>query len=124
MSLKMYTTPLLLGLLALQSTLLFAAKGPTAMAEDPSPEAASTQESVDAAPLRNELVCRYFEMDEDDLRSDAHGEINTTSPRGDVEAFFGDHATLSPHSMDFEVGQSLSGKPTYWVQICLSTGGS
>ena len=119
-----YTTPLLFGLILIQSILLFASQGPTAMAEDPEPQDPSAQENLDAAPPRTDLVCRYFEMDEDDLKNDAHGEINTASPRGDVEAFFGDHATLSPHSMDFEVGQSLSGKPTYWVQICLAAAGS
>ena len=122
MSRKTYTTPLLLGLILLQAILLLASTGPTALAENP--EAPQAEENPEATPPRNELVCRYFEMEENDLRTEAHGEINTGSPRGKIESFLGDHATLMPHSMDFEMGQSLSGKPTYWVQICLSKTGS
>ena len=79
--------------------------------------------------LANELcgaaavdAVEILELDEADLRADAHGEINTQSPTGEIEKFLsGDYAGLEPHSMDFEMGQSLSGKPTYWVQVCLRT---
>ncbi len=116
------TTPLLFTLIAAQAALLFALVGPSARAEDP-PEEESV-EALEAPPPRQDLVCRYFELDEDDLNADARGEINTANPTGEMEAFMGDHATWTPHSMDFEMGQSLSGKPTYWVQICLSKSGS
>ena len=111
------TTHILFGLLILQTGLLLGASWPSAQADDHEETEAP---AVEVQPTPQELVCRYFELDEDDLRADAHGEINTRTPTGDVEKFLkGDHALLEPHSMDFEMGQSLSGKPTYWVQICL-----
>ena len=54
------------------------------------------------------------------FKSDAHGEINTTSPRGDGKVSLAIMPPCRPTPWIFEIGQSLSGKPTYWVQICLT----
>lgn len=118
------TSPLLLAIILLQAAFLFGQSWPSAQAEETETET----ETEDAAPLSTEaevpapmdLICRYFELDEADLRADAHGEINTQNPTGEMEKFLsGDYAGLEPYSLDFEMGQSLSGKPTYWVQVCL-----
>jgi hypothetical protein len=114
------TSTLLIGIILLQAAFLLGQSWPSAQAEEPdAPEAvAEPVETSTSEPM--DLVCRYFELDEADLRADAHGEINTQNPTGDLEKFLkGDHAGLEPYSMDFEMGQSLSGKPTFWVQVCL-----
>ncbi len=111
---------LLIGLIILQTALLLGRSWPTAQAEEAQTEEEETAplQALEAPPM--DLVCRYFELDESSLRGDAHGEINTQNPTGDLEKFLkGDYAGMEPFSMDFETGQSLSGKPTYWVQVCL-----
>ena len=116
------TSSLLIGLILLQSALLVGQVWPSAQAEEAPSEEEAPASTEATAPTPLDLVCRYFELDEADLRADAHGEINTQNPTGDLEKFIkGDHAGLEPYSMDFEMGQSLSGKPTYWVQVCLRT---
>ena len=71
----------------------------------------------------SQTVCRYFEMDEDDLKTCSRGNQHDISPWNVRNLLWRSYHPVA-HSMDFEVGQSLSGKPTYWVQICLSTVGS
>ena len=116
------TSPWLIGIILLQAAFLLGQSWPSAQAEETDTEDTIPPTTEVAAPTPMDLVCRYFELDEADLRADAHGEINTQSPTGEIEKFLsGDYAGLEPHSMDFEMGQSLSGKPTYWVQVCLRT---
>ena len=111
---------ILFGLLLLETAFLFGAQFPSASADEHAAESTEDPEENAAQEDRANLVCRYFELKEADLKGDGHGQINTASPTGDIETFLGDHARLQPHSMDFEMGRSISGKPTYWVQVCLN----
>ena len=114
------TSALLIGIILLQAAFLLGQSWPSAQAEEPDSQEAIAEPVEASASEPMDLVCRYFELDEADLRADAHGEINTQNPTGELEKFLkGDHAGLEPFSMDFEMGQSLSGKPTFWVQVCL-----
>jgi hypothetical protein len=109
----------LFGLLLLETAFLLGGRIPSASADEH--EEPIEEEQAVEAPAKPALVCRYFELDGASMKGDAHGEINTANPTGEIEKFLtGDHARLIPHSMDFELGRSISGKPTYWVQICLS----
>jgi len=116
-----FPVQVLFGLLLLETAFLFGAHFPIASADEPATEVQEDAEETSTASAPQDLVCRYFELDEASMKGDAHGQINTASPTGDIEKFLaGDHARLQPHSMDFEIGQSISGKPIYWVQICLN----
>jgi len=116
-------TQILFALLCLQSAFILGAQFPKAAAEEP--EAATEEESQETVE-ENALsipttICRYFEISETQLKGENHGEINTANATDDIQAFLSSQtkAQLAP-TMDFEIGQSISGKPTYWVQICLN----
>ena len=90
------TSSLLIGLILLQSALLVGQVWPSAQAEEAPSEEEAPASTEATAPTPMDLVCRYFELDEADLRADAHGEINTQNPTGDLEKFIkGDHAVSS-----------------------------
>ena len=116
-------TQVLFALLCLQTAFLLGAQLPNAEANE-TDEENPTETSEDVPPqteTKNALVCRYFEMSEDEMKTERHGEINTGAPSGEIQKFLGDeNAQRMTHSMDFEIGQSINGTPIYWVQICLS----
>lgn len=116
-------TQILFALLCLQSAFLLGARLPDAAAEEPAavPEPGSETEPTEATPPLPAFVCRYFEMNEAQLRGESHGEINTATATGEIKAFLSRESNATPApTFDFEIGQSISGKPTYWVQICLN----
>ncbi len=124
-------TQILFALIFLQSAFILGAQFPRAAAEElqatteeetQATTEEETQENVEEnAPPIPAVVCRYFEMSETQLKGESHGEINTANATGEIKAFLSSQtkAQLAP-TMDFEMGQSISGKPTYWVQICLN----
>ena len=116
-------TQVLFALIFLQSAFILGAQFPKADAEEPqaTTEEEPQEEVEENAPPIPAVVCRYFEMSETQLKGKSHGEINTANATGEIKAFLSTQtkAQLAP-TMDFEMGQSISGKPTYWVQICLN----
>jgi hypothetical protein len=130
-------TQVLFALIFLQSAFILGAQFPKAAAGETQAAAGETQAAAEETQAAAEedsqeqvaektisvpvVVCRYFEISETQLKGESHGEINTANATGDIKAFLSSQtkAQLAP-TMDFEIGQSISGKPTYWVQICLN----
>jgi hypothetical protein len=115
-------TQVLFALLCLQSAFLLGARLPDAAAQEPEAAAEDSSEtSTENTPSTPARVCQYFEMNEAQLKGKSHGEINTATATGDIKAFLSRESSATPApTFDFELGQSISGKPTYWVQICLN----
>lgn len=121
-------TQVLFALLCLQTAFLLGVHLPNATANEPDepnePNESVATENDEKTPVLNQatpgFICRYFEMNEAEMKAEQHGEINTGAPTGEIQKFLSDeNAQRKTHSMDFEIGQSITGKPLYWVQICL-----
>jgi hypothetical protein len=116
-------TQVLFALLCLQTAFLLGAHLPNATANEPDESIAADDD--EKTPVLNQttqgLTCRYFEMNEAEMKAEGHGEIDISAPTGEIQKFLSDeNAQRKTHSLDFEIGQSINGTPIYWVQICLS----
>ena len=69
-----------------------------------------------------DLTCRHFEMSREEMTGETGGQFETANMDGAVGGWVHplEEAGWRVHSTDFEVGSSVSGRPTWWVQVCLS----
>ena len=137
MGLKFTTTQLLTGALLLQTgAILGTAIFPNAGAEEPRAESrfgsfssSSTFEGLSSPatqPLAvenpNDLTCKHFSLDSDDIMGPNGAQFETADMDSPIGSWVHplEQAGWETFSTDFETGATISGRPMWWVQICMS----
>ena len=139
MGLKFSTTQLLTGALLLQTgAILGTAIFPNASAEEPRSESrfgsfssGSSFESLSTPAIQpaarivslpNDLTCKHFPLDADDIMGPDGAQFETANMDRPIGTWVHplEQAGWEMFSTDFETGATISGRPMWWVQICMS----
>ncbi len=136
MRLKLTTTQLLTGALLLQAgAILGTAILPSAAAEETRPESRfgsfSSSSSFDSTapaiqPLvienPNDLTCKHFSLDGESIAGQDGAQFETANMDSPIGSWVHplEQAGWETFSTDFEMGATISGRPMWWVQVCMS----
>jgi|GEM_PF-2177988 len=137
MKLKLTTTQLITGALLLQTgALLGSAIFPDASAEETRSESRfgsfsssssfenlstpTIQPQVEASP--NDLICKHFSLDEDDINGSDGAQFETANMDSTIGQWAHplEQEGWEAFSTDFEIGSTISGRPMWWVQVCMA----
>jgi hypothetical protein len=136
MRLKLTTTQLLTGVLLLQTgAILGTTILPSAAADEPRPENRfgsfstsssfeSTTPAIQPRAVENpsDLTCKHFSLDGESIAGTDGAQFETADMDSPIGSWVHplEQAGWETFSTDFEMGATISGRPMWWVQVCMS----